>query len=211
MASTETPQRLTLALEGRSARKASPAQAQRPPDERSHLVHELHVHQIELEMQNDELRGARHEVEESLQRYAELFDFAPVDYVVLDQTGAILEGNLEFARMVGVPRGELRGWSFTSFVDREQRAALRAFVQRSSRMAPARQAPASKSPSSARAPKRSRCASSPPSTPARSRACSSQSTTSPRRSGPRSRAPLRPSPLQTHGPTVQSMLPVAPE
>jgi two-component system CheB/CheR fusion protein len=92
-------------------------------------VHELRVHQVELQMQNDELRSARLEIEAGLQRYTELFDFAPVGYVVLDAGETIREANLEFARMVGVPRAMLQGWAFASFVDPSQRASLREFLR----------------------------------------------------------------------------------
>jgi hypothetical protein len=74
-----------------SSRPRGQAQA---PDDHDRLVHELQVHQIELEMQNDELRSARSEIEHALQRYMELFDFAPVGYVVLDRLGTVLEANL---------------------------------------------------------------------------------------------------------------------
>ncbi len=117
--------------ESRIAREASEPQDAGPaPDEASRLVHELQVHQVELEMQNDELRGARLEIEAGLHRYTELFDFAPMGYVVLDEGGTILQANLELARMLGVPRGNLKGWPFAGFADPAQRASLRAFLQK---------------------------------------------------------------------------------
>src|SRR5512140_3599933 len=64
------------------------------PQDQERLNHELHVHQIELEMQNDELRRVRDELETSLARYTELYDFAPVGYVTLDGKSTILEINL---------------------------------------------------------------------------------------------------------------------
>ena len=70
------------ALETKSAPTRTEADTQR-------LVHELQVHQIELEMQNEELRQLRAEAEAGLERYTELYDFAPVGYLTLGRDGAI--------------------------------------------------------------------------------------------------------------------------
>jgi PAS domain-containing protein len=64
------------------------------------LIHELQVHQIELETQNDELRKARETMEESRARYANLYDFAPMGYFSLDGDGRIQEANLTGARLL---------------------------------------------------------------------------------------------------------------
>jgi PAS domain-containing protein len=63
------------------------------------LLHELEVHQIELEMQNAELQRARVEVETALEKYTELYDFAPVGYCSIDRQGVIQEVNLTGATM----------------------------------------------------------------------------------------------------------------
>jgi len=80
------------------------------------LVHELRVHRIELEMQNEELRRARTELEQSRTRYAELFDFAPVGYLVFDPNGLVVEANLTAASMVNWERAKLVGRSFSLHV-----------------------------------------------------------------------------------------------
>ena len=59
-----------------------------------HLAYELGTHQIELEMQNDELRRTQQELEASLSKYQELYDFAPVGYFAFDERGVIREVNL---------------------------------------------------------------------------------------------------------------------
>ncbi len=88
------------------------------------LIHELQVHQIELEMQNEELRRTRDELETSLARYSELYDFAPVGYVTLDQKSTILELNLVGATMLGKERARLVGERFASWVTPATRPAL---------------------------------------------------------------------------------------
>src|SRR5579885_1985078 len=68
------------------------------------LIHELRVHQIELEMQNEELCRALSELEESRNKYADLYDFAPVGYFTFNDKGIILEVNLTGAASLGVER-----------------------------------------------------------------------------------------------------------
>ena len=71
------------------------------------VLHELEVHQIELEMQNAELQKVRYELEGALEKYTDLYDFAPVGYCSLDESGLILEANLTGADMLGVERSRL--------------------------------------------------------------------------------------------------------
>jgi two-component system NtrC family sensor kinase len=80
------------------------------------LLHELQVHQIELEMQNEELARTREKAETALARYTDLYDFAPVGYFTLDESGTILRANLAAALMVGVERSRLIKRRFISFV-----------------------------------------------------------------------------------------------
>ncbi len=80
------------------------------------LVHELGTHQIELEMQNEELRKTRDDLEASRNQYAELYDFAPVGYFTLDVHGLIEGVNLTGAHLLGIERGLLLKRAFISFI-----------------------------------------------------------------------------------------------
>jgi PAS domain S-box-containing protein len=80
------------------------------------VVHELQVHQIELELQNRELREAQNALEASRDRYAALYDFAPIAYFTFDLHGCILEINLTGATLIGRDRAQLLGAPFTSLV-----------------------------------------------------------------------------------------------
>ena len=83
--------------------RAGPATAVSEADARA-LVHELQVHQIELEMQNEELQRAQAEAQEASEKYYDLFDFAPVGYFLWDHEGRILEVNLAGAALLGLDR-----------------------------------------------------------------------------------------------------------
>ena len=89
------------------------------PQEIKHLIHELRVHQIELETQNENLRLAQEELEASRIRYSDLYDFAPVGYVLLNETGMILNANLTSATLLGVPRGALIKIQMARFILRD--------------------------------------------------------------------------------------------
>ena len=79
-------------------------------------LHELRVHQIQLEMQNEELRRIQGELERSQRRYFDLYNLAPVGYFSLSEAGLILEANLTFAGLLGKPRGELIGRNPALFI-----------------------------------------------------------------------------------------------
>ena len=83
------------------------------------LLHELRVHQIELELQNEELRRAQADLEASRARYFDLYDLAPVGYCTLDERGVVQEANLTAARMFGVTKDTLVGKPLTDFIHRE--------------------------------------------------------------------------------------------
>ncbi|HJW27440.1 MAG TPA: ATP-binding protein [Rhodocyclaceae bacterium] len=97
--------------------------------ERQRLVHELQVHQIELEMQNDELQQARAESQAALERYTRLYDFAPVGYFTLGrEDGSIRQLNFAGARLLGAERGSLVGKRFGLFVEESDRSAFNLFL-----------------------------------------------------------------------------------
>ena len=84
--------------------------------EAQRLVHELQVHQIELEMQNDELRRTRNEVESAAERYTDLYDFAPSGYFTLERDGTITRTNLAGALLLGFERARLTGRKLSDFM-----------------------------------------------------------------------------------------------
>jgi PAS domain S-box-containing protein len=94
------------------------------------LLHELDVHRVELEMQNEQLRSQQSELEKSQARYADLYDLAPVGYFTLDPHGRILEVNRTGARLLGVAQGRLIRRSFRGFVDGPSQAAFLAHLAR---------------------------------------------------------------------------------
>jgi diguanylate cyclase (GGDEF)-like protein/PAS domain S-box-containing protein len=86
------------------------------------LHQELGVHQIELELQNEELRTIRLALEASRARYLDLYDMAPVGYCTLDSHGLILRGNLKVATLLGLPRAALLKRFFSNFIFKEDQS-----------------------------------------------------------------------------------------
>jgi PAS domain S-box-containing protein len=86
---------------------AKMARPVRPGADAEETLHELLVHQVELEMQNEELRRLQSSLDAERSRYFELFDLAPVGYITLDEHNLILEANLTAARLLGLPREQL--------------------------------------------------------------------------------------------------------
>jgi PAS domain S-box-containing protein len=87
-----------------------------PSDQVQHLLHELREHQIELELQNEELRIAQLALEVERSRYFDLYDLAPVAYCTLSDQGFILQANLTSANLLGMPRPALLKRSFSGFI-----------------------------------------------------------------------------------------------
>ena len=89
------------------------------PEETRRTLHELHVHQIELEMQNEELRKTQAELELQRERYFDLYNLAPVGYLTLNEKGLILDANLTAARLLGMARSKLVGQPLSRFILKE--------------------------------------------------------------------------------------------
>ena len=81
-------------------------------------LHELHVHQIELELQNQELRCAQLALEETQARYFNLYDMAPVGYITLSEAGIITQANLTASILLGLARGILVGKPISSIISK---------------------------------------------------------------------------------------------
>ncbi len=102
-------------------------------EESQRLIHQLQVHQIELEMQNEELMQARLErekIEAQLGTYSELYDFAPVGYFNLDREGIILTTNFTGAGFLGIERSSLTGRHLDFFISNETRPVFHDFLDR---------------------------------------------------------------------------------
>lgn len=100
-----------------------------PANTAAMLAHELQVHQIELEMQNDELRRVQAALESARDRYIDLYDFAPVGYFTLNAQGAIVEANLTGAALLGIDRASLVGAHLAQFIAPGDRARWRRQAQ----------------------------------------------------------------------------------
>ncbi len=99
----------------------------RTEDETRRLLHELQVYQVELEMQNAELRHVRGELEATLDKFTDLYDFAPIGYFTLDRSGTIRAVNLGGASLLGIERTHLLGRRFLEFVPKEARSRFSEF------------------------------------------------------------------------------------
>ena len=109
-------------------KKKTKAPHSRTDAESQRLLHELQVHQIELEMQNAELLRSRDAVETALEMYTDLYDFAPVGYFTLDRSETIRSVNLTGASLLGVERARLIGRRFDSFITPEDRPTFNSFL-----------------------------------------------------------------------------------
>ena len=93
------------------------------------LIHELRVHQVELELQNEELKRSKAEAEYYLEKHTALYDFAPVGYFTLSAEGLITQANITGAGLVGIERTKLIGQSFLRLVSPVLQPSFQDFLQ----------------------------------------------------------------------------------
>lgn len=94
------------------------------------LLHELQVHQIELEMQNEELKQANATAEEALRRYTMLYDFAPMGYFILDGDASITDLNFTGAEILGEKRFSLINSNFKVFLSEKSKPIFNSFFKK---------------------------------------------------------------------------------
>lgn len=129
MPAKQKPVETSAALRRRAEAELRSASPPQPAGDPRRLLHELQAHQIQLEMQNEELRDAREHLEASVEKYTDLYDFAPVGYFSLDEMGRIQEVNLTGATMLQVERSKLLQRRFAGFVSRDHLPTLETFLQ----------------------------------------------------------------------------------
>lgn len=94
------------------------------------LLHELQVHQVELDLQNEELAANERALVKDMHLYRELYDSAPLGYFLVDLDGVIIQGNLVAAELFGVRQGELAGHRIDTFLSPENRLVLLGLLRR---------------------------------------------------------------------------------
>ena len=100
------------------------------PDDYLKLIHDLDVHRAELEMQNEELREARAELEESREKYIDLYDFAPVGYLMFNDHGLVTDLNHTAARLLGIEKRSVINKPLSPYVDRESQDTFHLYLRR---------------------------------------------------------------------------------
>jgi PAS domain S-box-containing protein len=123
MKKTDLRQQAEAKLSKRKKTSATDANA-----DTQRLIHELEVHQIELEMQNEALLQANAELESTLSQYAELYAFASVGYFTLTRDGTIRRANLTAEKLMGVVLSEMIKRRFAVFISPESRMTFSAFL-----------------------------------------------------------------------------------
>ena len=109
--------------------KQAPPEVAKTAWDNAQLVHELQVHQIELEMHNEALRHAYDEADALRDRYADIYDFAPVSYITLNREGIILDLNLSGAILLGIKGSQKSRHRFAAFVSPDSLNAFNQFLE----------------------------------------------------------------------------------
>ena len=130
MEAAELRRRAEKMLKNRKGSQRSEEEVTRAAEDMQVLVQELQIHQIELEMQNEELRQTRAQMETLLSQYTDLYDFAPMGYFTLDRTGAIRRVNLTGSQLLGEERARLLKRRFGFFVSEADRHAFSDFLKK---------------------------------------------------------------------------------
>lgn len=94
------------------------------------LLHELQVHQVELDLQNEEIAANEQVLVEELSLYRELYDSAPLAYFLVDLEGKVIQGNLAAAELFGLERDDLEGHPFDTLLLAKSRPRLHGLLQR---------------------------------------------------------------------------------
>lgn len=123
-------QLLRIKAEEKLKNKLKKTPSEIPEADANKLLHELQVHQIELEMQNEELRQANDTAEEALRRYTMLYDFAPMGYFILDSDGSIADLNFTGAEILGDKRFSLINSNFKLFIAESSKPVFNKFFRK---------------------------------------------------------------------------------
>jgi len=113
-------------LKGKQKRESIPVKE----SDTKRLLHELQVHQIELEMQNEELQEANETAEKALKKYTLLYDFAPMGYFTLNSDGGICDLNFTGADLLGEKRFTLVNSNFKLFISKESQKSFNDFFSK---------------------------------------------------------------------------------
>jgi PAS domain-containing protein len=123
-------QLLRLKAEEKLKEKQNKANTQVLESDTKKLLHELQVHQIELEMQNEELQEANETAEKALKKYTMLYDFAPMGYFTLNSDGGICDLNFTGADLLGEKRFTLVNSNFKLFISKESQKSFNDFFSK---------------------------------------------------------------------------------
>jgi PAS domain-containing protein len=124
------PQMLRMKAEEELKKNQKKSESPNTETDIKKLLHELQVHQIELEMQNEELLMAYETAETALKKYTMLYDFAPMGYFTLDSEGTICDLNFSGAEMLGDRRFSLVNSNFKLFVSDDSKSAFSDFLDK---------------------------------------------------------------------------------